>query len=388
MRTIRFGIIGCGLMGREFASAAARWCHLTDFGARPEIVAVCDANTAALTWFKENVPTLAQTTHDYRQLLANPAVEAVYVAVPHHLHRDIYCAAIEAGKHLMGEKPFGIDQTANEAILAAIRRFPEVFVRCSSESPFFPALQRICDLLEHNAFGQLIEANTGFLHSSDLDPNKPINWKRIVEFNGEYGVLGDLGLHALHVPLRAGWQPRNVRAVLSKIIKQRPDGRGNLVSCATWDNGVLLLETTDPQTGEPFPWTVKLQRIAPGQKNTWYVEVLGTRASARWSSTNPRLLEVMRYTPGGEQAWTRIQTGYEAAFKTITGAIFEFGFSDAILQMWAAFLYELVHGRPLKKFAGCVTPEETALSHRLFTAALASHRQQNVVALLRPFSQA
>ena len=66
--------------------------------------------------------------------------------------------------------------------------------------------------------------------------------------------------------------------------------------------------------------------------------------------------------------------GHETAFKSITGGIFEFGFSDAILQMWAAFLYELEHGRPLVKFAGCPTPEETAMSHRLFTAALTSQR--------------
>lgn len=42
MRAIRFGIIGCGLMGREFASAALRWKHLPDMDVRPEIVAVCD----------------------------------------------------------------------------------------------------------------------------------------------------------------------------------------------------------------------------------------------------------------------------------------------------------------------------------------------------------
>ncbi|HOX57357.1 MAG TPA: Gfo/Idh/MocA family oxidoreductase [Candidatus Paceibacterota bacterium] len=381
MKTIRFGIIGCGLMGREFASAAARWCHLLEAEARPEIVAACDPHAAALGWFREHVPTLAQTTDDYRELLANPAVEAVYVAVPHHLHRDIYCAAVQAGKHFMGEKPFGIDRAANDAILAAIRRQPQLLVRCSSESPFFPALQRVCDLIEQNAFGRIIEANTGFLHSSDLDPNKPINWKRMVEFNGEYGVLGDLGMHALHVPLRAGWRPRNVRAVLSKIVTQRPDAKGNLVPCLTWDNGLLLMETVDPLSGAPFPWTVKLQRIAPGHKNTWYAEVLGTRASARWSSTNPRLLEVMRYTPGGEQVWEQVQTGYEAAFRSVTGSIFEFGFSDSILQMWAAFLYELVHGQPLKKFAGCVTPEETAMSHRLFTAALESQRGGTTVSV-------
>ena len=49
--------------------------------------------------------------------------------------------------------------------------------------------------------------------------------------------------------------------------------------------------------------------------------------------------------------------------------------------MWAAFLYELEHGRALARFAGCVTPAETALSHRLFTAALESHAKGAVVAV-------
>ena len=71
--------------------------------------------------------------------------------------------------------------------------------------------------------------------------------------------------------------------------------------------------------------------------------------------------------------------GHETAFPVITGGIFEFGFSDAILQMWAAFLYELKHGTPLQMFAGCATPEETALSHRLFTAAVDSHQNARVV---------
>ncbi|MGZ3667895.1 MAG: hypothetical protein ACXVDA_25800 [Ktedonobacterales bacterium] len=55
-RTIAFGVIGCGLMGREFASAAARWCHLLDQDVQPRIVAVCDANPAAMMWFARSIP--------------------------------------------------------------------------------------------------------------------------------------------------------------------------------------------------------------------------------------------------------------------------------------------------------------------------------------------
>jgi predicted dehydrogenase len=307
-------------------------------------------------------------------------VEAVYCALPHHLHREVYCATIEAGKHLMGEKPFGIDREANRAILACAAAHPNVFMRCSSEFPFFPAVQRIGEMIESHAFGQVIEVNAGFLHSSDLDPSKPMNWKRMIQFNGEYGCLGDLGMHVCHVPFRAGWTPRNVRAILSNIVRQRPDGKGGMIPCETWDNGSLFCEASDPASGQTFPLTLKTQRIAPGEKDTWYIEILGTRASVRFSTKNPKRLERLDYA-GGEQVWGQVDMGHETAFKTITGGIFEFGFPDAILQMWAAFLSELTRGKPIRRFAGCATPEETALSHALFTAALESQAGGKTVSL-------
>ena len=101
MKTIHFGIIGCGLMGREFASAAARWCHLPEMDVRPEIVAICDQNADVLRWYTDNFSSIRQATPDYRSLLSNPEVEAVYCALPHNLHREVYCAAISAGKHLL-----------------------------------------------------------------------------------------------------------------------------------------------------------------------------------------------------------------------------------------------------------------------------------------------
>lgn len=380
MQTVRFGVIGLGLMGREFASAAARWCHLPDMDVRPVITAVCDSDEATHIWFTNNIPTVGQATTDYRELLANPEVDAVYCAVPHHLHQEFYCAAISAGKHLMAEKPFGIDHRANQAILDTIGQHPEVLVRCSSEFPFFPGVQRICRLIEQQAFGEIIEVEAGFLHSSDLNPFKPINWKRIPQYNGEYGVMGDLGMHVCHVPFRAGWLPKNVRALLSNIVLQRPGPDGGMVACDTWDNATLLCETLDSSSGTTFPMTLKTQRIAPGEKNTWYLSVLGTRVSARFSTRNPKLLQVMEYS-GGEQAWRQIDLGQETVFKSITGGIFEFGFSDAFLQMWAAYLYELGNGKTAGTFSSCVTPQETALSHRLFSAALESNRNKTVVAV-------
>lgn len=377
IQTVRFGIIGLGLMGREFGSAVARWCHLVQMNVRPEIVAICDANEALFPWFRDNFPTIGLATRDYRELLADGEVQAVYCAVPHNLHQQLYTDIIAAGKHLLGEKPFGIDKQANDAIIASIRKHPEVFVRCSSHFPFFPAVQRLCRMIDEHAFGRIIEVNSGFLHSSDLNPSKPINWKRIVAINGDYGCMGDLGMHPCHVPFKAGWYPRTVRAILSNLVRERPDKQGNLVPCETWDNATLLCDAVDPHDGEPFPLTIKTQRIAPGETDTWYLEIKGMKACGRWSSSNPRRLEILQYT-GGEQAWQRIDMGWEAAFPGITGGIFEFGFTDAVQQLWAAFLYELTEGKPKNRFAACVTPEEVAWSHRLFTAALRSHANGTV----------
>jgi predicted dehydrogenase len=378
-RLINFGVIGCGLMGREFASAAARWCHLLDLDFEPRIVAACDTNSAMLDWFTQSIPGL-RTYNDYRQMLESPDIEAIYCAVPHHLHAQVYTDILNAGKHLLGEKPFGIDLAANTAILKQIHANPDLLVRCSSEFPFFPGSQRLIQWIREARFGRIIEVEAGFWHSSDLDPNKPINWKRQVAFNGEYGCLGDLGMHVLHVPQRAGWSVTRVHSLLSKVITQRPDSSGMLVPCETWDNAILACDAV-ASDGHVFPMVLSTKRIAPGHSNTWFINVYGTKFSARFSTQQPKQLAWLPYTPGGEQAWRVLEMPYQSAYKAITGAVFEFGFSDAILQMWAAFCDELTHGPQMRQPFYCATPDEAAASHRLFTAALQSQRSGQAVSL-------
>ena len=369
---IRFGLIGLGLMGREFASAAARWGHLTNVDARPVLTAACDTDERAFGWFKKNVPTLEFTTTDYHALLQREEVEAVYCAVPHHLHAQFYTDIIRAGKHLLGEKPFGIDLAANRAILHEIEKNPRAFVRCSSEFPFLPGAVAIIRALWEKDFGKLVEVESGLLHSSDLNSKKPINWKRMVEYNGEYGCMGDLGIHAVHIPLRFGWFPARVNAQLSKIVRERPDGKGGFVPCKTWDNATIYGEVS--QKDHRFPLTIHTKRVAPGETNTWFIRVIGTKRSMAYSTKYPKTLQVMEYEEGGPQAWQHIDLGHESAYPTITGSIFEFGFTDSILQMWAAFCDELANGRKkMKQPFYCATPEETHQSHLIFTQALESY---------------
>lgn len=365
MREIRFGIIGCGLMGREFASAAARWLHLTGMRARPRIVAVCDTNPALMGWYTDALGPM-QVTTDYRDLLANPEVEAVYCAVPHVLHAEIYPAILAAGKHLLGEKPFGKDLAQNRVISEAIAARPDLLVRCSSEMPFYPGAQKVVEFVRSGAVGPVLEVEACFLHSSDINPEKPINWKRMAGVNGDYGCMGDLGMHVLHVPLRLGWRPARVTASLVKRVETRPDGKGGRVACDTWDNATITC--TVPDAAGDFPMVLKTWRIAPGEANTWSIRVLGMKGSAVFTTKSPRQWQWMRYEAGGSQGWVTEDLGYTPLFGAITGGIFEFGFTDAIQQMWAAFVDELAGG-DAQGFP-CATPEEAAAHHAVLTAAL------------------
>ena len=370
---MRLGIIGGGLMGREAASAFGRWFALENFPVRCELAAVCDLQEKLLGWFKQ-VPTVRLLTQDHQELLRCEELDAVYVAVPHNLHEQIYLDVLNAGKDLFAEKPFGIDLKAARVIRDAAVKSGR-FVRCSSEFPFLPGPQRVIDYVRSGKAGRLLEIRSGFWHASDMDPEKSINWKRQTKFCGEIGVMGDLGMHAVHVPLRLGWKPLRVYAQLQKIYAQRPDGKGGMAACDTWDNAMLHTETL--VQGEEVPMRLEMKRLAPGETNTWFIEVLGTEGGVKYSTKEPKTLWI--FERGKEQIWQRIDLGHQMAFPTITGGIFEAGFPDCFLQMWAAYAAE--RAGVLGDRFGCVTPDEAVSSHELFAAALESRARKTAVTL-------
>ncbi|MBC7725592.1 MAG: Gfo/Idh/MocA family oxidoreductase [Burkholderiaceae bacterium] len=381
-RFVNVGIVGGGLMGREIAAALRRWPALIDHPVVPRLTAIADINPLALDWFR-SIDTVETFATDYRDLLADPNVDVVYIAVRHDLHEQLYTDTIRAGKHLLAEKPFGIDPSAADAILSAIDATPGSFVRVSSEMPFFPGAQAAFAHIRSGGIGRVIEATSSFLHSSDFDLDKPVNWKRQVRFNGRAGVMNDLGLHAWHVPLRLGWVPQRLYAVLQDLVPFRPGPDGTLVPCDTWENARIL--ATVAQDGYEFPLTVDTKRIDPGQKNTWSLTVTGLDGAVSFSTAHPTTLRVLtRETQpalgplAAEQRWQHVQVGSQSVWPTVTGGIFETGFSDTILQMWASFLAE--RDGALGGGFGCVTPEEAWSTHRIYAAALASHAGQSVVA--------
>ena len=339
-KIVNVAIVGGGLMGREIAAALQRWPALVDHPVHPQLTAVCDINPAALGWF-DQIPTVTRRVTDYVELLADDAIDVLYIAVRHDLHRQLYVDTIQAGKSLLAEKPFGIDGSAAEAIMAAIAANPQSFVRCASEFPFFPgASSRQLRTLRRP--GPDHRGPCAFLHASDLDVNKPINWKRQARYCGEAGVMNDLGLHAWHVPLRLGWAPDRILGVLQDIVTERPAPNGGRERCDTWDNAVLHgWVSTDSYS---FPLTTEMKRIDPGEKNTWEFEALGLDGGVRFSTKNPKRVEIFSVVdvPGGgrEQVWSSLGRWQPVCVADSDRSELRVRLFRCHLQMLAAFLAE------------------------------------------------
>ena len=368
---VRIGIIGGGLMGRELAAICGRWPILIDHPVRPQVTAVADLNPSALDWFRQfdSVQTL---TDDWRALIDDDTLDVLYIAVPHDQHEEIYTAAAHSGRDFLGEKPFGIDLAAADRIAAAIDS-SGAFVRVSSEMPFFPGALAAWRLARSGALGEIVDVRAGFAHSSDLDRNKPSNWKRRQETCGAIGVMGDLGMHVAHLPLRLGWKPRTVVGMLDDIVTERPSPNGP-VPCDTIDNALLACRV--PSSGRDFTMLWETRRIAPGQMNTWWFEALGMESGVRFSTRNPTIVQQFAVIDG-RQAWQEFQPGNVSAWPMVSGAIFEFGFADALLQMWASYLAE--RAGDLGDRFGTATVSEAVDAHRVFDAALRSSLDARIV---------
>lgn len=371
---VRIGVIGAGLMGRELAAVCGRWSQLVDHPSAPEVVAVADPNPAARDWFRR-VGTVDTFVDDWRPLVDDDSIDVLYLAVPHDLHEELYVAAADAGRDYLAEKPFGIDLAAAERIITALDG-SESFVRVSSEFPFYPGAQKAYAYAASGALGEILDVRSAFQHSSDIDRTKPINWKRRVETCGEIGVMGDLGVHVAHVPLRLGYRPETVYAMLDDVVTERPGADGVPVPCDTWDNALLACRVPmSPESdARRFSMLWETRRIAPGQINSWSFEAIGMDGGVRFSTRTPTT--VQRFARrGGEQVWEEVQPGNASSWPSITGGIFEFGFSDALLQMWGAYLAE--RAGALGDRFGCATPLEALDAHRVFAAALRSQASQS-----------
>ena len=382
MKPIRFGIIGCGLMGREFASAAARWCHLPEMDVRPEIVAVCDTNPARASLVHGAFPL---DPPGDRRLPRRcwPTRRWMPCTVP---CRTICTARSTArpsrpASTCMGEKPFGIDR-------AGQRGDPGLPGRASAGVRAMlvgvPLLSgRAADRADDRS-RRLRPDHRGQRRLPALQRSRPrtsrstgSGWSSSTASTAAWATWACTSATCRSAP--AGCRGPCGRCCRTSSTSARTAAAAS-APCETWDNATLLCDAADPARRRPFPMTLKTQRIAPGEKNTWYLEVLGTRGlgavlDEESQAAGSAGVHRRRADLGPDRHGPRdgLQEHHRRDLRV------------RLLRRDPADVGRVPARTGARPAAGPVRrlrrAEETALSHRLFTAALESHGKAAVFAV-------
>ena len=242
-------------------------------------------------------------TTDWRAAIAREDVDIVDICTPGFLHAEIAIAALEAGKHVLCEKPLANDAEEAAAMVEAARaaRARGQVAALGHTYRRVPALRRARDLVAEGRLGRILQVRASYLQDWLVDENAGMSWRLRAETAGS-GALGDIGSHAIdQIQFVTGQAVTAVRGRLATIVPERPgrDGPEQVtVDDAAWatlelDGGALA--------------SVEASRMATGRKNALELEVYGTQGALRFDLESLNELWFLDATvPVADQGFSRV----------------------------------------------------------------------------------
>ena len=242
---------------------------------------------------------LPRVYRDYDEILRDAAVRVVHLCTPNHLHYPMAKAALEAGKHVICEKPLALNSVQSGELAELARRKGLIGV-VNYNLRFYPACQEARARIQSGEAGEVRLVMGAYLQDWLALPTD-WNWRLEPELGGELRAVADIGTHWLDmVSFITGLQVNALLADLAtfipiryKPLKEVSTFTGKLETAAeaqpveikTEDVAVLLLQFENGARG-----ALALSQISPGRKNYFWWEVSGAKASLRWDQENPNLL--------------------------------------------------------------------------------------------------
>lgn len=294
MRRIRAGLIGAGFVGPLHVEAVRRLGYV-------EVVALA-ASSQESARTKADRLSIPRAYPSYQELLADPLVEVVHICTPNYLHYPVVMAALEAGKHVICDKPLGMTQV--EARQMRDRARESRLVNAVAFNYRFNALvQQARAMVSRGDIGQV-----RFIHGYYLQDwllyETDFSWRLEADKGGASSSVGDIGSHWCDtVRFISGLRIERVLADLNTMVqvRKRPTGSREAFAAANLgeqkedyvvtsdDLGSVLLEFEGGARG-----VFSVGQICPGHKNDMRIEINGSLASLQWNQQEPNSLWIGR----------------------------------------------------------------------------------------------
>jgi predicted dehydrogenase len=288
MKKLRTAVIGAGFMGRVHAEAIRRLGNV-------EIAGVAGISEEEAKSFGRSIG-VERTTGDYRTLLDDPGIDAVHVCTPNALHCPVSKAAMEAGKHVVCEKPLTLTVAEAREMVEMAKK--KKLANCVNHNlRYYPVVQQLRRMIENGDLGEILVVQ-GTYSQDWLLYDTDYNWRIESKDNGPLRAMGDIGSHWMDIVQHlTGLKITALCADIETFHKTRKRPKMAIETFAgktlrpedydevpidTEDYGAVLLRLGDRARG-----AFTVSEVAAGCKNRLQVEIFGTKAGAIWNQEKP-----------------------------------------------------------------------------------------------------
>lgn len=310
---LRVAMIGYGFMGAAHSQGWRTAQRVFDLPARTEMAVLVGRNAeavadAATKWGWDESAT------DWREVIARDDIDLVDIVTPGDSHAEIAIAALEAGKHVLCEKPLANTVAEAEAMADAAARAAARGIRAMVGFTYrrVPAVTFLRDLIAQGAVGRIAQVRASYRQDWLVDRDMPLAWRLQKEHAGS-GALGDIGAHAIDLAqFVTGMRLEKVSGVIETIVKERPllESGSGLSGSAAEGYGEVTVDDLAIFTGR-FEGGVlgsfEATRFATGRKNALSIEVSGDTGALAFDLEDLNTLWFYdRTKPNQTQGFTRI----------------------------------------------------------------------------------
>ncbi|MHC6594602.1 Gfo/Idh/MocA family protein [Arthrobacter sp. C152] len=285
MTRLRVAMIGYGFMGAAHSQGWRTAPRVFDLPAEPEMAVVVGRNADAVAATARQWGW-AESATDWRDVIAREDIDVVDIVTPGDSHAEIAIAALEAGKHVLCEKPLANTVAEAEAMAEAAERAAARGIGAMVGFTYrrVPAVTFLRNLIAEGAVGTVNQVRASYRQDWLVDPGMPLAWRLQKEHAGS-GALGDVGAHAIDLAqFVTGLKLEKVSGVIDTIVKERPlqsSGSG-LSGTAASGRGRVTVDDIAIFTGRFESGALasfEASRFATGRKNALQIEVSGDKGA-------------------------------------------------------------------------------------------------------------
>ncbi len=350
---LRAAIVGTGFIAPVHIEALKR------LGV--QVTAICGSTRSALAMAEQwGIPEV-YGDYDVDALVTSPNIDVIHITSPNKVHVEQSLKALAAGKHVICEKPLGMDSADTAKVLAVVKRKTSPVFAVNYMCRYFPAILQMRAMVQRGELGQIIHVQGHFfqdwlLHETDY------NWRVLASEGGQLRAVGDIGTHWIDaVSFVLGAKAEGVFAYLETFHKTRLRPKGEVKTFAkvdpkkmepykvdTEDFGSVLLKfgKSDHGFANGVHASASISQVAAGWKCSLYFGIYGTKGSVQWELQEPNTITVGRRDEPN-MVLQRATAGFSedvAGFTDYPGGHPE-GFSDAHKMQYRAVYQHIASGR-------------------------------------------